>query len=236
MSAVLPAVPVTRIHEHPDNVRDDLGDLSELSASIRAVGLLQPLVISEWPKVYTVIDGHRRLAAARLAGARALPCLLTKHDAPDAQLVVMLAAALHKALTPMEQARAYARLNAAGMGVKKIASATGHSVATVHSRLQLVKLPPELQEKVASGDLGLTVAEEVARNTAAGRTSTIALRTKRLGWFNLEHPLRDAAAASCTPQHAIDRQTLGGACGQCWEAAIRADERQQQGAHAEEPS
>lgn len=227
MSAVLPAVPVTRLHAHPDNVRDDLGDLNELRDSIRAVGLLQPLVISEWPRAYTVIDGHRRLAAAKLAGARALPCLLTRHDAPDVQLVVMLAAALHKALTPMEEARAYARLNTAGMGVKKIAAATGRSIDTVHSRLKLVKLPPELQARVETGDLSLTVGEEIARGVEAGRSTSVPPGgTKRAGWFTLDHPLQGAAASRCSPEHRIHRQILAGACGPCWETAIRGDERQ----------
>lgn len=72
-------IPINRLFPHPDNPRKDLGDLSELSASIKASGILQNLtVVPDEPDTpdtdYTIIIGHRRYAAAKIAGLTELPC------------------------------------------------------------------------------------------------------------------------------------------------------------------
>ena len=74
-------IPVSKLYPHPDNPRKDLGDLTELAESIKANGVLQNLtvvpnmVVGEisgdvWQRGYKVIIGHRRLAAAKLAGLK----------------------------------------------------------------------------------------------------------------------------------------------------------------------
>ena len=62
-------IPVTRLFPHPDNPRKDLGDLTELANSIKEKGIMQNLtVVPRINSTYTVIIGHRRLAAAKAAG------------------------------------------------------------------------------------------------------------------------------------------------------------------------
>ena len=86
-----------QIHEHPDNPRKSLGDLKELTDSIKENGVLQNLTVVAKPVphttpqqyTYTVIIGHSRLAAAREAGLAKVPCVVVDMDEKE-QLRTML--------------------------------------------------------------------------------------------------------------------------------------------------
>lgn len=78
-------LPVDRLHPHPDNPRKDLGDLSELADSIKANGIFQNLTVvvddlTSTISDFTVIIGHRRLAAAKMAGLTEVPCVIAEMD------------------------------------------------------------------------------------------------------------------------------------------------------------
>lgn len=220
----IPVVPIERIHPNRSNVRTDLGDLTELTDSIRAVGLLQPIVVRPDPRGFVIIDGHRRHAAALAAGLTALPCLASKARDRAGQLEVMLAAALHKQLEPMEQARAFGRLHDAGLSPAQIAARTGYSRATVTARLHLLALPPDAQDMVTGGDLTVTDAVHLARQVAATGTGTTRTAHTRTAYLDRTHPLAPTVQETCT--HLEHRRPVGGiACGQCWETAIRNDAR-----------
>ena len=69
-------IPIEQLEHHPENPRLDLGDLTELTASIKANGILQNLTVipdDDSFESFTVLIGHRRLAAAKRIGRRALP-------------------------------------------------------------------------------------------------------------------------------------------------------------------
>ncbi len=92
-------IPVDKLFPHPDNPRKELGDLTELADSIRAKGVMQNLTVVPFvskvnPKfngkgLYTVIIGHRRCAAAKLAGLAELPCVVVEMT-PEEQVATML--------------------------------------------------------------------------------------------------------------------------------------------------
>ena len=80
-------IPVSKLWRHPDNPRKDLGDVTELAESIKVNGVLQNLTVvpligeitKKWDgESYRVIIGHRRLAAAKLAGLEELPCVVVE--------------------------------------------------------------------------------------------------------------------------------------------------------------
>ena len=221
--AGLPQIPIERIYPNPRNVRLDLGDVSELAASIRAHGLLQPLVVQQTPKGWLILDGHRRYAAALLAGAQALPCIGVRASDEDHQDTVMLAAAMHKGLTPLEQAKAFRRLRERGLTVSQISKRTGYTPRTVGARLSLLSLPPEAQEMVADKTLTVAAATDLARQVKAeGRGETRVPTVQREAHFTAAHPLAGVVRQACS--HLDTRQRVGVACGQCWEHAIREDE------------
>lgn len=96
---------INRIYPHPNNPRKDLGDVSELAASIKEMGILQNLtVVPRNSTEYTVISGHRRLAASRLAGLTEVPCAI-RHMTEEEQMATMIAENMQRAdLTVPEQA------------------------------------------------------------------------------------------------------------------------------------
>ncbi len=222
----IPTIAVDQIHPHPHNVRRDLGDLTELAASIRAVGLLQPLVVAQSGTGWVVVDGHRRLAAAKLIGAKSLPCLaLSSRMASASHVAVMLAAAMHKALGPVEQAAAFQALRDTGMTITEISQRTGYAASTITGRLLLRTLPGDVTEMVVKKEMTVAEATALARELHDKSVAIAERRAPRSTWFTARHCLADVAAAACTPVHHANRSMVGGvACGQCWERAIRDDQ------------
>lgn len=213
---------VDLLEQHPDNIRHDVGpleDLDELGASLRAQGNLQPLLVTrsrEDRDVYLVIDGNRRLAAARRALVDRLLCVVIGDGAtPGAVLAAMIAADIRRPLAPMEQAAAFARLRALGLGYDLIAQRTGHSAATVRERIRLLSLPTPVQEQVQTGAMTLRDAGALAKQTERTGTGTVTPTVTKAAHFTTSHPL--ASRLDC--EHETRRQ-YGPACGPCWERVI----------------
>ena len=94
------------IDPHPDNPRKNIGDVSDLAASIKANGLLSPLSVVPNGKRYRVIAGHRRLAACKQARTGAVPCFVLDLD-PLQQLEAMITENCQREqLTVLEEADA----------------------------------------------------------------------------------------------------------------------------------
>jgi len=161
-------VPLDQLESHPHNVRRDLGDLTELAESIKGMGLLEPLVIAPKGKPgegFVVIGGHRRLAAAALAGLDAVPCIMRPDlNTQASQIEAMLVENLQRSdLTVMEEADAYAQLELLGVKEAAIAKTTGRSRATVHQRILLAGLPAERREQYEANSLSLEGAVKCAK-------------------------------------------------------------------------
>ncbi|QIK83088.1 ParB/RepB/Spo0J family partition protein [Sanguibacter sp. HDW7] len=233
--AAIPRVPIDRIQPNPRNVRRDLGDLTELAASIRARGIQQPLVIvpQRSGRPFLLLDGHRRLAAAKAAGLEAVPCIASTDTTDEQQTSHMIAAALHKGLNPVEQAEAFARLTRRGRTPADIARLTGYSTSTVSERLSLLELPAAVRAQVARREVTTRDGVDMARQIAAtGRGEARVRSAARAAWFTKTHAL--APRLACT--HAGARRVVGPACGPCWEQAIRDDERAKVTAAADVPA
>lgn len=170
--------PLTEVDPHPGNVRAALGDLTELADSIRAVGVIQPLVVvaaAVWNGAnpdaeasagrYVVIAGHRRLAAAALAGLVEVPIVVRDELAdPQAATTAMLIENIHRQnLAPLDEATAMAALSKAGMGQREIAARTGISQATVSKRIALLGLTETGQQAIRDETLTPDVALELLK-------------------------------------------------------------------------
>ena len=134
-------IPTERLHPHPDNPRKDVGDVSELAESIKVNGILQNLTVVPKDDDYTVIIGHRRLAASKLAGLDVVPCVIADMTDKE-QLSTMLTENMQRTdLTIYEQAKAFQQLQLdLGMSVDEIAEKAGFSRSTVYKRLKLAEL------------------------------------------------------------------------------------------------
>jgi ParB family chromosome partitioning protein len=165
-------LPVHTLHPHPDNPRKVVGNVDELAESIRANGVLQNLTVVPYvsPRdgetikgLYTVIIGHRRLAAAKQAGLDELPCVIVEMSEKD-QLSTMLTENMQRVdLTVYEQAQGFQMMLDLGDSLEEIAGKSGFSKTTVRKRLEMAKLDSETLKKVSSRQLSLTDFDELAK-------------------------------------------------------------------------
>lgn len=217
-------VPIGDLIDNPINVRDEIkpSEIEDLAASIRANGILQPLIVNQVGGRLVVTDGHRRLAAARLALVPVIPCLITDGQDERTVLTTMLATAMHKELTPIEQARAFGQLRDEGLLVPEIARSTGYSQHLVKNRLLLLELPREAQAMVEADELTIGQATDLAKQVKATRAGTTATKVTRSSWLTHTHRLARFVSLRC--DHQESRRLVGSVgCGQCWEAVIAQD-------------
>lgn len=132
---------------HPDNVRREVGDVTELADSIKQNGIFQNLTVvrggkgvPEGKEGYTVIIGHRRLAAATLAGIDELPCSIVEMSEQEQISTMLLENMQRSDLTAYEQAQGFQMMLDFGETKQSIAEKTGFSQATVSKRLKLLVL------------------------------------------------------------------------------------------------
>jgi ParB family chromosome partitioning protein len=146
-------IEVTKLLQHPDNPRKSIGDVTELAESIKARGILQNLtVVPAENGLYTVIIGHRRLAAAKQAGLTEVPCAVVDMDYKT-QLSTMLLENMQRSdLTVYEQAQGMQMMFDLGVPVAEIVEKTGFAETTVRKRLKIATLPTEqMQQAVERG-------------------------------------------------------------------------------------
>lgn len=142
------------LHPHPDNPRKDLGDLTELADSIRERGVLQNLTVVPFAPDYStagitikgefiIVIGHRRHAAAQLAGLAELPCVISNMTHIEQVGTMMLENLQRSDLTVIEQAAGFQMMMDLGETVDSIAAKTGFGKRTVQHRLNIAKLDRE---------------------------------------------------------------------------------------------
>jgi ParB family chromosome partitioning protein len=150
-------IPLDQIERNPFQTRTrfDEAQLTELTQSIAASGVVQPIVVRPLSEGrYQLITGERRWLASRKAGKSTIPAIV--RQASDEQTLEMtIVENLQRAdLNPMEQARAYQRLSHDfKMTQEQMATRTGKERASVANFLRLLRLPESVQHKVESGDL-----------------------------------------------------------------------------------
>jgi ParB family chromosome partitioning protein len=155
-------IPLTSISPHPQNPRKDLGDLTELAESIRTTGILQNLtVVQNEDYTYTVIIGHRRLAAAKLAGLKTAPCAVVEMSEDD-QLATMLTENMQRSdLTVYEQAEGIQLLLDRSFSIADIAEKTGFSESTIRRRTKLLELDKEAFKRSQQRQVSLADYEKL---------------------------------------------------------------------------
>ena len=138
---------VEHIHPHPDNPRKKIGDVSELAESIKKNGIMQNLTvipIEGRPGEYMALIGHRRHAAAQLAGIAELPCMVVEGMSMKEQVSTMLEENMQRDdLTIYEQAQGFQMMLDLGETEETIAQKTGFSKSTIRRRLNIAKLDQE---------------------------------------------------------------------------------------------
>lgn len=134
------------IDPHPDNPRKQIGDVTDLAASIKANGLLSPLSVVPNGERYRVIAGHRRLAACKQAGTGAVPCFVLDLD-PLQQLEAMVTENCQREqLTVLEEADAIQGMLDLGATTAAIAHRLGRSADYVRDRAKAASIKADVRK------------------------------------------------------------------------------------------
>ena len=149
-------VPLSRIEPDPDQPRRELGSLEELTASIRARGVLEPILArpieSEGPdgaaqRRYRIISGERRFRAARKAGIAEIPLIEMDVSPRDAFEIALVENLQRADLTPFEEAEGLRTLvDRHGYTHEQVAVAVGRSRVSVTESLGLLRMPGAVRE------------------------------------------------------------------------------------------
>ncbi len=178
-------ISIDLLHPHPNNPRKELGDLTELADSIRENGVFQNLTVVPAEDGYTVIIGHRRCAAAKLAGRTELPCAVVSMTEQE-QLSTMLLENMQRSdLTPYEQAQGFQLMIDMGDTPEGIAQKTGFSKATVKRRLKMAELDQEALRAVSDRQISMADFDKLAQIESIEQRNRL-LQHIGTGSFNME--------------------------------------------------
>ena len=151
------ALPVASLHPNRFQPRAyfDEAAIEDLVASVRAQGIIQPLVVTPEGEGYAIIAGERRWRAAQKAGLEAVP-VVVRQVADDRELLELaLVENLQRSdLNPIEEAEAYAALQEKfGLSQEEVAGRVGKARTTVTNALRLLRLPDEVLDLLREGRL-----------------------------------------------------------------------------------
>lgn len=149
-------VPVDMIDPNPLQARRIFAAdrLEELAQSIRANGIIQPLVVRKFGDRYQLVAGERRWRAAKLADVRVVPVVI--RDIPDDRLleITLIENIQREDLSPIETAAAFARMSTElSLNADQIGFRTGKDRSTVVNFMRLLQLPEAIQQMIADRKL-----------------------------------------------------------------------------------
>lgn len=156
-AADLVSLPVDRIDPSPYQPRRtmDQAELEALAASVRQVGVLQPVVVRRRGDRYELVMGERRWRAAQAAGLREIPALVRDLGDDDAAVAALIENLQRSDLSFWDEAAGYARvMEEFGITQEELAAAVGRSQSAVSNKLRLLRLPEEVRRRAQSAELG----------------------------------------------------------------------------------
>lgn len=178
------------IDPHPDNPRKNIGDVTDLAASIKTNGLLTPLSVVPNGERYRVIAGHRRLAACKQAGTGAVPCFVLNLD-PLQQLGAMVTENCQREqLTVLEEADAIQGMLDLGATTASVAHRLGRSGDYVRDRAKAASIKTEV--RASRDDFGqISIGQLVAIARYDGRPDLQKKLAQAAGTSNFDYILRN---------------------------------------------
>jgi len=158
------SLPIDSIHPNPMQPRTVFQPdrLEELAASIRANGIIQPLIVRSHGDHYQMVAGERRWRAAKLVGLLDVPVVVQDVAEPKMLELALLENIQREDLNPIETAHAYDRLSRElGLSQEEIGRRTGKDRTSIANTIRLLRLPHEVQALVAAQRLSMGHARAI---------------------------------------------------------------------------
>lgn len=149
-------IELARVKPNPDQPRKhfDQQSLTELAASIKQYGIVQPLVVTGQGNDYVIIAGERRWRAAKLAGLTKVPVIVRSHEELEQLEIALIENVQRVDLSPLEQAVSIQRLNQQfSMSLEQIAKRLGKAQTTVTNIVRLLQLPDEAKQALSANKI-----------------------------------------------------------------------------------
>jgi len=186
----------------------DESALKDLAESIRAVGILQPILVRAVGRRYEIIAGERRFRASRLAGLKEIPAIVRDWDEQKRLEAALIENLQRDDLNPVEEAAGVkALMEAAGLTQEKAAERLGKSRPAVANLLRLLTLPEDVQKMLVDGRLTAGHARALV-TVAPERQTQLANLTVQQNWSvrQLERICAQPVKPPAKPQRSMDRQ------------------------------
>ena len=212
-------IPVNAIDPNPNQprVHFDEASLAELTASISAIGVLQPILVRpDENNRYQLIAGERRWRAASRAGLQMIPAIVRVTDDVSSVEQALVENLHRQDLTPLEEAAAYQQLlEDFNMTHEQVASKVGKSRSAITNALRLLGLPPSIQSLLADGRLSAGHAKALLGTPDRSLQEQLAKRAVEMGWTvrGVEEAVRDSQPASTTSVGGAGAGTAGKSSG-----------------------
>jgi ParB family chromosome partitioning protein len=147
-------VPLEDIDPNPNQPRRSLGDLSELTASIREKGVLEPILVRPFGKRFQIIAGERRFRAASEAGLGEIPCIVRESSDAETMELALIENLQREDLSPFEEADGLRSLaDTYHYTHEKMAERLGKSRTSITESLSLTQMPDEVRELCRLADI-----------------------------------------------------------------------------------
>src|SRR5256714_765455 len=147
-------IPIDKLDPNPEQPRSEIGDLAELTASIKEKGVLEPLLVKPNSGRWMIIAGERRWRSATAAGLKELPCI--EMDVEDSAVaeIALIENMQRKDLTPWEEADGLRALcERFGYTHEDVARKVGKSRSTVTEALSIASIPAEIRALCRKADI-----------------------------------------------------------------------------------
>lgn len=154
----VPEIDIDRIRPNPRQPREHFDEdaLESMASSLRARGMLQPLIVRREGDGYQLIAGERRWRAAQRAGWQRVPVVVREATTLEALELALIENLQREDLNPLEEARAYEFLaSEAGLTQEQVAERVGRERSTVANYVRLLALPERVQELLVAGSLSM---------------------------------------------------------------------------------
>jgi ParB family transcriptional regulator, chromosome partitioning protein len=197
-------ISVEAIVPNPYQPRKQMNEASvaELAASLRATGLIQPIVVRKVGETYQLIAGERRLRAAKLAGLATIPAILREVDSFTQAQMALVENIQRENLNPIDRAQAYRTLmGQLGLTQVELAGRLGEDRSSIANHLRLLDLAEPVQAMVSDGRISLGHAKILAgvQDILEQQRLATLVVTQGLSVRNLERLLQESATRTAPP-------------------------------------